>query len=81
MTPMNNNPVFALMQIAKNGGNPMRAIQQLAGRDPRAAQAMKLMQGKNPQQLQQMAENMAKERGIDLNQMASQMGIELPREK
>ena len=66
-----------MLQMARNGGNPMQMLQQMAGQNPQAAQAMRLIQGKNPQQLRQIAENMAKERGVDLNQMAHQMGITL----
>lgn len=70
--PLANNPVMALMQIARNGGNPLRAIQKLAMRDPRAAQANRIIQGKSPAQLRQIAENMARERGMDLNQILGQ---------
>ena len=70
---------MAMLQMARNGGNPMQMLQQMAGQNPQAAQAMRLIQGKNPQQLRQIAENMAKERGVDLNQMAHQMGITLPK--
>ena len=57
----------------------MQMLQQMAGQNPQAAQAMRLIQGKNPQQLRQIAENMAKERGVDLDQMARQMGLTLPK--
>lgn len=57
----------------------MQMLQQMAGQNPQAAQAMRLIQGKNPQQLRQIAENMAKERGVDLNQIARQMGVTLPK--
>lgn len=77
MPPMMNNPMMEMLQMARNGGNPMQMLQQMAGQNPQAAQAMRLIQGKNPQQLRQIAENMAKERGVDLNQMAHQMGITL----
>lgn len=70
-----NNPVFALLNAMRNGGNPMQMMQQMSNRDPRIAQAMQMMQGKNPQQLEQMARSMAQERGIDLNQMIRQLGI------
>jgi hypothetical protein len=76
---MMNNPMMAMIQMARNGGNPMQMLQQMAGQNPQAAQAMRLIQGKKPQQLRQIAENMAKERGVDLNQMAHQMGITLPK--
>lgn len=55
-------------------------VQHMAmSRDPRAAQAMRLMQGKNPQQMRQTVENLAKERGIDLGQLAAGLGIQLPK--
>ena len=78
---MNSNPLMALMQLARSGGNPMQMLSQMAGRDPRAAQAMKLIHGKNPQQLRQVAENMAKERGTTLDEIARQMGVNLPNGK
>ena len=79
MPPMMNNPMMTMLQMARNGGNPMQMLQQMAGQNPQAAQAMRLIQGKNPQQLRQIAENMAKERGVDLGQMAGQMGLTLPK--
>lgn len=74
MLPM-NNPIMMLVQTMQRGGNPMQMMQQMAGHNPQIAQAMQLMQGKSPQQLQTMAQNMAKERGIDINQMLRQLGI------
>lgn len=74
MIPM-NNPVMMLVNVMRNGGNPMQAMGQMAGQDHRIAQAMQMMQGKNSQQLQSMAQNMARERGIDLNQMIRDLGI------
>lgn len=71
-----NNPVMMLVNIMRNGGNPMLAMSQMAGQNPQIAQAMQLMQGKSPQQLQMMAQNMARERGVDLNQMIRQFGIQ-----
>lgn len=70
-----NNPAVQLAALLRNGGNPMRMMQQMAARDPRAALAMKMTQGKNAGQLRQMAMNMAQERGVDLNQLVSQLGF------
>jgi hypothetical protein len=53
----------------------MALMQSMAQQNPQVAQALQMMQGKSPQQLQQMAQNMARERGVDLNQMLRQMGI------
>lgn len=78
MAPM-NNPVMALVQAIQQGSNPMALMQAMAQQNPQAAQVLRMMQGKNPQQLQQMAQNMAKERGVDINQMLRKMGINASR--
>lgn len=75
MFPAQSNPVAMLVQIMNNGGNPMAAMQQMAMQNPQIAQAMTLMQGKSPQQLETMVRNMAGERGIDINEMIRQLGI------
>ena len=79
MPPMMNNPMMTMLQMARNGGNPMQMLQQMAGQNPQAAQAMRLIQGKKPQQLRQIAENMAKQRGVDLDQIAREIGHTLPK--
>lgn len=72
-----NNPVVILLNAARNGGNPMQLMQQMAMQDPRIAQAQQMIQGKSPQQLRQMAENMARERGTDLQSVARSLGIKI----
>ena len=39
--------------------------------------AMQMIQGKNDSQLKEIAQNIARERGIDLNDFANQFGIKL----
>lgn len=70
-----NNPIMTLLNIARNGGNPMAAMQQMANNNPQMRQAVQMIQGKSPAELQQMAQNIARERGIDLNDFLRQMGI------
>lgn len=74
MFPM-NNPVIALVNAAKSGRNPMQMIQQMAGQDPQMRQFMQMVNGKNPQQLRQMAENMARERGTNVEAVIKQLGF------
>lgn len=74
---LTNNPLAMLLMTYQRGGNPMALIQQMAGQNPQAAMAIQLMQGKSPQQLRATAENMAKERGIDLNQFAHNLGLNI----
>lgn len=78
---MNNNPLAMMMQMMQRGGNPMQILAQMAGQNPQAAQAIRIIQGKSPQQLRQTAENMAKERGTTVEEIARQMGINLPNSK
>lgn len=75
---MGGNPLGMILQAALGGGNPMQMMQQLAGQNPQMAQAMRMIQGKSPQQLQQMAENMARERGMSLGDLAKQFGLNVP---
>lgn len=72
---MMNNPMFQIMSAMRGGQNPMQMMQQMAMRDPRAAQAMQIVRGKSPQELQRIAQNMAKERNIDLNALRNSLGL------
>ena len=74
---MMNNPIMALVNAARSGGNPMQLMQQMAMQDPRIAQARQMMQGKSPQQLRTMAENMARERGTTVQDVARGLGIRI----
>lgn len=78
MMPFNSNPVLQLVSMARSGGNPMAMLQQMAGSDPRIGQFWGMINGKSAQQLRQMAENVAKERGLDMNEVARSLGMTLP---
>lgn len=75
---MPNNPMAMLMNAVRGGGNPTALIEQMAVSNPQVKQAMDMMKGKNPQQLRAMAENMAAERGVSINDVARQLGIVVP---
>lgn len=70
-----NNPMMQLISMTRQGGNPMQMIQQMAANNPQAAQAVRIMQGKNSEQLRQIATNMARERGMTVEQVMQQLGI------
>lgn len=67
-----NDPI---LQAAMGGMRPAQFLQQMAGQNPMAAQAMNLIQGKTPEQLYQTANNMAKQRGTSVEEIARQYGI------
>lgn len=72
-----NNQMMQIMQLMRNGGNPMTLLNQMTGNNPMVSSLMQSMQGKSPEALRQMAMNIAKERGVDLNQFAQQFGMKL----
>lgn len=67
------NPMAAIMQAVASGQDPAAMIRQMAAQDPRASMALQLMQGKRPDQIRTVVENMARERGVDLNQMVQEL--------
>ena len=71
--------LMQIMQLMQGGMDPSRMLQQMIGSDPRANMALQLLQGKNQAQLRQMAQNMAQQRGMSLDQLAEQFGLRLPK--
>ena len=78
---MNNVPAnpMQVIQMLQNGMNPTVIANQLIQRNPAFRQAAQFMNGKTPQQIQQEVQQMAQQRGIDLNQLSKQLGIKLPK--
>lgn len=68
-----------LVQMVNGGGNPMQMLMQEARQNPAIGQALQMTNGKTPGQMREMAQNIARQRGVDLEQFARQMGIKLPR--
>ena len=70
-------------QAMKAVNNPMGFIQQqmlekMKNQNPQMFnQVQQMISGKNETELKQMAQNIAKERGIDLGSFANQFGIQL----
>lgn len=56
----------------------MNLLQQMAHSNPQVNQVMQMVNGKNPQQLRQMAENVAKEKGTTIEQVAQSLGMSIP---
>ncbi len=76
-----NNPLNMMMNVLRRGGNPMQIAQQMANTNPQMRQFMQMVNGKSSSQLKQMAENMARERGVSINDIARQLGITFPSDR
>lgn len=66
-----------LMEIIRSRGNPGPLIKSMMERNPQLRSAMELLDGKNQQQQMTMLENMAKEKGTTLREVAQRMGLPL----
>ena len=74
MMPM--NPLQAIQALLK-GAYPTQLMMQLAQNNPAVRQAMQMVNGKTPDQIRDMAQQIARQRGIDLNQLPRQLGVKL----
>jgi hypothetical protein len=77
MMPM-NNPIMQMMGLLQSGKNPNAILQTMAMNNPQIRQVMQMMHGKSPEQLRQIANNMAAERGTTVEDIARQLGIQVP---
>lgn len=71
------NPM-QLISMMQQSGNPMGMLMQMSQQNPLMGQAMRALNGKTPGQMEQYVRQMAQQRGVDLNQLAQQMGIRMP---
>lgn len=74
-----NNPM-QMFQMFMSAQNPMMMMQQMLGGNPMFQQAMQMAQGKNATQMPSIAQNIAKQKNISLeqlSQMASQFGLKI----
>jgi hypothetical protein len=71
------NPLQMLSALQK-AQNPMTLLNQLAGQNPQLKRVMEVMNGKSPKELEQYVRNTAKTQGVDLNQLANKLGLQLP---
>lgn len=63
-----NNMMNMFMQMFGGNFNPMQMM-NMFGNNPMMKQAQQMLQGKNPQQMQEVIKNVAKQKGIDENQL------------
>lgn len=72
--------IFQMMQMVQQAGNPMGLMEQFAGQNPLMSRAMQMGQGKSPEQIQNIVRNLAKQKGMNdeqLNQFLNQFGLKL----
>ena len=78
MNDLFNNPLVFMMNAMRRGGSPQTLLQQLAQQDPRAQQVLQILGNKPSRQQREIVQNMARERGVDLDNLARSLGIQIP---
>lgn len=76
---MNSQMVRQIFQAVQGGADPNQLVMQLAQNNPLFRNAMQMANGRTPEQIYGMATQMAQQRGVDLNQLANNLGIPLPK--
>lgn len=72
---MVNDPLMMLLSAS----DPMAALNMMVQNNPQYRSILPFIQGKTPNQLRMTAENVAREKGIDLNQLMNQIARMIPR--
>ena len=78
MNNVMNDPMAQMMSLLRAGQDPNAILAMMAQSNPQVRQVMQMFNGKTAQQLQLMARNMAAERGTSVEDIARQLGIQIP---
>lgn len=72
------NPM-QLIQTLQSSGNPMQMLTGMAQTNPQIGQVLQMVNGKTPAEIQRMVYDTARQRGVDVNQLAQRLGVRLPK--
>lgn len=72
------NPM-QLIQMIQGGRNPMQMLSQASQSNPVVGQVLRMTNGRTPGEMRNMAYEVARQRGVDINQVAQSMGLKLPK--
>lgn len=72
---MQNNPIFGLINMFRSGGDVGPVVQQLKNQNPEFGSALDSISGKNQNEVNSFIAQKAKERGVNLSQIANQIGM------
>ena len=64
--------------MARSASNPQavrQMFQQMASSNPAVAKMLEMTNNRTPEEMNQIVQNLARQQGVDLNQLKQQMGI------
>lgn len=71
------NPAMMILQAIASGRPLDNILDAIGKQSPEMDKAVSIIRGKNAEQLQGIAENMARERGIDIRALVKNLGINM----
>lgn len=69
--------ILQVISQVQNAQNPMGMIQQIFGNNPYFQLVMNARQGKTPQEFEEHVRNTAKTQGVDVNELAKKLGLNI----
>lgn len=67
------------LKLLRGSNNPMQVVMDMAKINPQFGNFMNMVNGKTPAEIEQMVYTEAQKQGVDVNQLASRLGLKLPR--
>lgn len=78
-TQMNRiNPMFSMISALKNSTNPYSLLEKMSNQNPQLAPFMNIIKGKNSSELKDTFYSLCKEKGINPEEFAKQLNVQLP---
>lgn len=71
--------MIQMIRMIRSSPDPMRMLAEASKRNPVVGQVIRIANGKTPKEMENIAREMARQRGVDINEMAKSMGLKLPR--
>lgn len=68
-----------MIRMIRSNHNPMQMLAEVSKQNPVVGQVMRIANGKTPKEMENIAREMAKQRGVDIEQVAQSMGLKLPK--
>lgn len=77
MAMFQNSPIGQMISMMRNGQNPQALVQQMMNQNKDFGNLVNSLNGKDQSQINDIISKTAKERGVDLNQLAKEIGMPL----
>lgn len=76
ISSIQNSPFMKMANLLRSGGNPQALLNQMmGGNNQQMSQVMQIVNGKNPSEMGSMINDLAKQRGVNVKDLISSIGV------